>query len=331
MPGSGFPPGAAWRRLAGGASRPAVVTPVRFHSRKRGPLGFVSHCKRVHGKAGVATGWTTRDSVTSRAAAERRPPAGIAATGRETPNAVAPRRGTRNEGDDATYARRCRRAVPSGEGAMRRQGVRSLARCAGDAGQRPALHCRARFGRVVGTRCRGPRRPRNSQSRHSRTSHPAHHHALPTPIARGSGAPVSDRHRGRRPRNPQRRHSRTSHPAHHHALPTPIARGSGAPVSDRHRGRRPRNPQRRGAPSRDPKRGWRSDVRARSCRRAVPFGEGAMRRKEAREFRPLRGRCRSETGAPLPRAMGAGERCGGAGRRPALRPYRERGSNPHVP
>ena len=39
-----------------------------------------------------------------------------------------------------------------------------------------------------------------------------------------------------------------------------------------------------------------------------PFGERAIRRKEALEFRPLRGRCRSETGAPLPCALRAGER-----------------------
>ena len=52
----------------------------------------------------------------------------------------------------------------------------------------------------------------------------------------------------------------------------------------------------------NPKRRRRSDVRARSCRRAVPLDGGAMRQKEALEFRPLRGRCRSETGAPLPSA-----------------------------
>ena len=60
VPGSGFPPGAVRRRLAGGASHPAVVTPVRFHSRKRGPLGFVSHCKRLRSEAGVSSGWTPR-------------------------------------------------------------------------------------------------------------------------------------------------------------------------------------------------------------------------------------------------------------------------------
>jgi len=50
MPSSGFPPGAARRRMAGGASHPAVVTPVRFHKPERsGPLGFTSHCKRASG------------------------------------------------------------------------------------------------------------------------------------------------------------------------------------------------------------------------------------------------------------------------------------------
>ena len=56
----------------------------------------------------------------------------------------------------------------------------------------------------------------------------------------------------------------------------------------------------------NPKRRRRSDVRSPGCRRAVPVGEGAMRRKDALEFRPLRGRCRSETGAPLPCALRAG-------------------------
>ena len=54
------------------------------------------------------------------------------------------------------------------------------------------------------------------------------------------------------------------------------------------------------------KRRRRRALRACSCPRAVPFAEGAMRREEAREFRPLRGRCRSETGAPLPCALRAG-------------------------
>ncbi len=63
MPGSGFPPGADWRRMAGGASHPAVVTPVRFHSRKRGPLGFTSHCKRPGGVGkGVFRGPPARDA-----------------------------------------------------------------------------------------------------------------------------------------------------------------------------------------------------------------------------------------------------------------------------
>ena len=81
------------------------------------------------------------------------------------------------------------------------------------------------------------------------------------------------------------------------------AHGSGAPVSDRHRPRSGRN------------------SRA-SFRRMAPSPKGTARRqrparascRHLRWFRGLRPRCRSETGAPLPRAIGMGERCvvGGA-------------------
>ena len=65
--------------------------------------------------------------------------------------------------------------------------------------------------------------------------------------------------------------------------------------SDRHRGRRPRNSRRHRATLRGPRNeDGESGVRARRCRRAIPFDGGAMRRNEAQEFRPLRGRCRSE-------------------------------------
>ena len=122
--------------------------------------------------------------------------------------------------------------------------------------------------------------------------------------AHGSGAPVSDRHRGRRPRN------RTPPVTHTTPRPPPLRRRpTPNPVRQRNAGLRPASrPQaaklrpRRG----NPKRRRRSDVRAPSCRRAVPFGEGAMGRKDALEFRPLHGRCRSETGAPLPCALRAG-------------------------
>ena len=70
--------------------------------------------------------------------------------------------GTRNEGDEATYARAVVVApFPLARASCRERKPWSFARCAGDAGRRPALHCRARFGRVAGTRSRGPRGPRN--------------------------------------------------------------------------------------------------------------------------------------------------------------------------
>ena len=72
-------------------------------------------------------------------------------------------------------------------------------------------------------------------------------------------------------------------------------------ASDRHRGRRPRH----SGPVAETRNKDDEATYARSCRRAIPPGEGAMRRKEALEFRPLRGRCRSETGAPLPCALRA--------------------------
>ena len=81
-------------------------------------------------------------------------------------------------------------------------------------------------------------------------------------------------------------------------LPTPRARkrhgGQERRCSHRHRGRRPRNSLRRGAPSRE----LEAKTAKRRTRAVVvapfPFYGGAMRRNEAQEFRPLRGRCRSE-------------------------------------
>ena len=90
--------------------------------------------------------------------------------------------------------------------------------------------------------------------------------------------------------------------------PARSAHGSGAPVSDRHRprsGRNSRASSRRMAPS--AKGTARGQLQARRALRRLRFrfpGRGPV-------FRGLRPRCRSETGAPLPRATGARERCGG--------------------
>ena len=160
-------------------------------------------------------------------------------------------------------ARSCRRATPLATAPSGERKPWSFARCAGDAGQRPALHCRAPFGRIVGTRFRGPRTPRNPHAAIHARHPPAHHHNAPP---------------------------RQSRAAAERRSPTGIAAAG--------RETRPR----RG----NLKRRRRRDVRARRCRRAVPLGEGAIRQKEALEFRPLRGRCRSETGAPLPCALRGG-------------------------
>ena len=142
---------------------------------------------------------------------------------------------------------------------MRRKGARSFARCAGDAGRRPALHCRARFGRVIGTRFRGPRGPRNPH---------AAVHARQTPP------------------------TRTTTPLHTNR------------VRQRSAGLRPASrPQAAKLPALwRPVAGTRHEdgeaTYARRRRRAVLFGEGAMRRKGVRSF----ARC-----------------AGDAGRRPALR------------
>ena len=89
--------------------------------------------------------------------------------------------------------------------------------------------------------------------------------------------------------------------------PARSAHGSGAPVSDRHRprsGETSRASFRRMAPS--PKGTARRQLPARTSLRRLRF-----RFPRQGGFRGLRPRCRSETGAPLPRALGAGERCGG--------------------
>ena len=44
-------------------------------------------------------------------------------------------------------------------------------------------------------------------------------------------------------------------------------------------------------------------MRVGDCCGAIAYGGGAMRDENGCEFRPLRGRCRSETGAPLPHAL----------------------------
>ena len=84
-----------------------------------------------------------------RAAAERRSPTGIAAAGRDTP---APSR----KPETKTAKRRTRAVVaapfPLARAPCGERKPWSFARCAGDAGRRPALHCRARFGRIAFSR-----------------------------------------------------------------------------------------------------------------------------------------------------------------------------------
>ena len=94
-----------------------------------------------------------------RAAAERRSPTGIAAAGRETP---APSR----KPETKTTKRRTRPVVaapfPLARAPSGGRKPWSFARCAGDAGRRPALHCRPRFGRIAFSRqlaCRARRGP----------------------------------------------------------------------------------------------------------------------------------------------------------------------------
>ena len=93
--------------------------------------------------------------------------------------------------------------------------------------------------------------------------------------------------------------------------PARSAHGSGAPVSDRHRPRGGRNSRasfRRMAPRQRQRRGD-------ACARVLCFAAFVSGFRDRalwrQEFRGLRPRCRSETGAPLPRAMGVGQRCGG--------------------
>ena len=123
-------------------------------------------------------------------------------------------------------------------------------------------------------------------------------------VSPGGGLRPASRPRAARP---ERRLSRTSHPAHHHDAPPHPSRAAAERRSLTGIAAAGRETSSAAAPRRgNPKRRRRSDVRARRYRRAVPLGEGAIRRKEALEFRPLRGRCRSETGAPLPCALRAG-------------------------
>ena len=77
------------------------------------------------------------------------PPTGIAAAGRDTP---APSR----KPETKTTKRRTRAVVaapfPLARAPCGGRKLWSFARCAGDAGRRPALHCRARFGRIAFSR-----------------------------------------------------------------------------------------------------------------------------------------------------------------------------------
>ena len=69
------------------------------------------------------------------------------------PRNSGPVAGTRNEDDEATYARAVVAApFPLARAPSGGRKPWSFARCAGDAGRRPALHCRPRFGRIAFSR-----------------------------------------------------------------------------------------------------------------------------------------------------------------------------------
>ena len=100
---------------------------------------------------------------------------------------------TRNEDDEATYARPVVAApFPLARAPWGERTPWSFARCAGDAGQRPALHCRARFGRVVGTRFRRPRGPRNARRHVPTQPTPPQRHVPPAGPATATCDPPDD-------------------------------------------------------------------------------------------------------------------------------------------
>ena len=100
---------------------------------------------------------------------------------------------TRNEDDEATYARPVVAApFPLARAPCGERTPWSFARCAGDAGQRPALHSRARFGRVVGTRFRRPREPRNARRHVPTQPIPPQRHVPPAGPATATCDPSAD-------------------------------------------------------------------------------------------------------------------------------------------